>query len=83
MRRGPKPSFRTSVPMTAPKITLVSRSAVDRAERQALRRDEKGEEAEHRQHAGQQAGRAMTAGIVARDAARRVSGAIAHHDRRR
>ena len=28
MRRRPKPSFRTSVPMTAPKITLVSRSAV-------------------------------------------------------
>ena len=28
MRRGPKPSFKMSVPMTAPKITLVSRNAV-------------------------------------------------------
>ena len=27
MRRGPKPSFSTIVPSTAPKITLVSRSA--------------------------------------------------------
>ncbi len=28
IRRRPKPSFNTSVPMTEPKITLVSRRAV-------------------------------------------------------